>query len=423
MKRLSFFCLALLFACALPAQPYENMLTRGRNGREMFFSDSLNVYFLYRTYPVPDVSPTPPPKGYEPVYVSMYARHGSRKLHREDYSSIPRKVLAAADSVGKLTSLGYDVYRKVAAVDDDACMTQGELTTAGAEQHRGIAERMFENYRQLFLSGDAVIRCYSTTLQRTMMSMFANNERLIELNPEIRIDRKASNAFTYLNNHYYDPYKYDPHKPCDDFLSTHLDPEPVLARLFEDGAPPILDTVDFIRCLYLTGAIVPGLDIKGADYIRLVFSPEELYVLQQGMNYMMYVRTSSSPLNGQHTLPAQIPLLRDIVDKADAALASGLPAADLRFGHDSYLVPLAALMDINGYNVLETDPEKVTDVFQDYAVSPMAGNIQLVFYRNRKGNVLVKILHNEIESTLPVRTDMFPYYGWKEVREYFMGLL
>lgn len=423
MKKLLLIVATLFLAEFVDAQPYANMLTKGRNGREMFFSDTLNAYFLYRTYPVPKVRLTPPPKGYEAVYVSMYARHGSRKLHREDYSAIPRRVLASADSAGKLTPLGRDVLRKVSAVDDDAFMTQGELTSVGVEQHRGIAERMFRNYTRVFTSEDAVIKCYSTVTQRTMMSMFANNERLKELYPDMKIDRRASNADTCLNNHYHDPYRHDPHAPCDDFLQSHFDTSPVLDKLFEPGAPLVSDTVDFIRCLYLTGAIVPGLDIRGVDYLRQIFSLEELYVLQQGMNYMMYVRIANSPLNGRYTLQSQKPLLKDIVDKADAALASGLFGADLRFGHDSYLVPLVALMGINGYDACIEDPDKITDVFQDYAVSPMAGNIQFVFYRNKKGNVIVKVLHNEIESAIPLKTDMFPYYSWKEVKDYFTGLL
>ena len=35
-------------------------------------------------------------------------------------------------------------------------------------------------------------------------------------------------------------------------------------------------------------------------------------------------------------------------------------------------------------------------------------------------DILVKCLLNEMEATLPVETDAFPYYRWSDVREYYM---
>ncbi|MFR1289816.1 MAG: hypothetical protein ACLSCF_07435 [Alistipes finegoldii] len=49
----------------------------------------------------------------------------------------------------------------------------------------------------------------------------------------------------------------------------------------------------------------------------------------------------------------------------------------------------------------------------------MAGNIQLIFYRNAKGRVLVKFLLNEREVRVPVAGDTAPYYDWKAVRKYY----
>lgn len=53
----------------------------------------------------------------------------------------------------------------------------------------------------------------------------------------------------------------------------------------------------------------------------------------------------------------------------------------------------------------------------------MAANIQLVFFRNQKSpeKVLVKILHNERETRIPVKTDIWPYYDWNDVKSYFQS--
>ena len=52
----------------------------------------------------------------------------------------------------------------------------------------------------------------------------------------------------------------------------------------------------------------------------------------------------------------------------------------------------------------------------------MACNIQLIFYRPKKGNgdILVKALLNERETTLPVPATETPfYYKWNDVRAYW----
>ena len=40
-----------------------------------------------------------------------------------------------------------------------------------------------------------------------------------------------------------------------------------------------------------------------------------------------------------------------------------------------------------------------------YKITPMATNLQFVFYRNKANDVLVKVLLNEDEATLPIKSD------------------
>ncbi|MBO5563726.1 MAG: histidine-type phosphatase, partial [Bacteroidales bacterium] len=55
---------------------------------------------------------------------------------------------------------------------------------------------------------------------------------------------------------------------------------------------------------------------------------------------------------------------------------------------------------------------------------PMGSNFQLVFYRSRRSeDVLVKLLYNEKERTVPGLTPVQgPYYNWSEMRAYFCRL-
>ena len=54
----------------------------------------------------------------------------------------------------------------------------------------------------------------------------------------------------------------------------------------------------------------------------------------------------------------------------------------------------------------------------------MAGNIQLIFYRKAgSDDVLVKFLLHEKETSIPVKTDMAPYYHWKDVEAFYRSEL
>ena len=98
MKRLILSISSLLALCSLTAQTTreETLSDLGRTG---------GVYYAY-----PDEVPalTPAPKGYKPVYVSHYGRHGSRYLISDnDYNSV-RRLLADARDKNALTPLGLD---------------------------------------------------------------------------------------------------------------------------------------------------------------------------------------------------------------------------------------------------------------------------------------------------------------------------
>ena len=61
----------------------------------------------------------------------------------------------------------------------------------------------------------------------------------------------------------------------------------------------------------------------------------------------------------------------------------------------------------------------------NYRIFPMGANIQFIFYRSSPADkdVLVKVLLNENEATLPIPTENAPYYKWNEVRKYYLDKL
>ena len=55
----------------------------------------------------------------------------------------------------------------------------------------------------------------------------------------------------------------------------------------------------------------------------------------------------------------------------------------------------------------------------------MGANIQFVFYRSDPydTDVVFKVLLNENEATLPLKTSNPPYYRWSDFRDYFLKKL
>ena len=116
-----------------------------------------------------------------------------------------------------------------------------------------------------------------------------------------------------------------------------------------------------------------------------------------------------------------IPILEDIIKKADAVLSGQSDhIADLRFGHDTCLGPLTVLMGLNGADKDPEDPYDVKNCYQNWQTGK-ASNLQLVFYRGKKGSddILVKCLLNGREASLPVSTTQYPYYRWADFRDFY----
>ena len=124
-------------------------------------------------------------------------------------------------------------------------------------------------------------------------------------------------------------------------------------------------------------------------------------------------------------LPALL-TVKDIVDKADEVLADTSKdalCADLRFGHDYPFIAMCSAMGLEGIGQNLATEEVNLKWFGPW-MTPFAANLQMIFYKNKKGgDVLVKFLVNERETALMgVEPVSGPYYRWSDVRKKFTTL-
>lgn len=400
--------------------------------QEEMFATPEKTGGVYCAYPLDFAPQTPAPKGYKPFYVSHYGRHGSRYLIADrDYKWLI-DLFEDAHRQQALTALGEDTYQRLLRVWQEAEGHGGDLTPLGVRQHRGIAERMYASFPEAF-KGSPSISARSTVVLRCAMSMVAFGDRLKELNPALRISYEASPKYMdYLNYHTDESNRFTSSEdgPWAEeyrkFEEAHTNPDRLVASLFgnERFVLKRVNPKEVMWGLYWIASDMQNAETPVSFYD--LFRPQELFDLWQCINYRFYVGNANHA-DGKGIVVANAKsLLRNILDSADEAITKGGIAATLRFGHDGNVIPLVALMQIENCHVAVSDPYEVYKVWSDFKVVPMAANVQIVFFRNAKGSpddILVKILHNENEVHIPVHTDQFPFYKWKDVESYYRNVL
>ena len=99
--------------------------------------------------------------------------------------------------------------------------------------------------------------------------------------------------------------------------------------------------------------LVPGMIFTIEPMVNMgkpdIFTDEELYTLWECENMRRYLQMGPSARFGDPFVADSKPLLRNIIETGQKVIdgKSNL-SASLRFGHDSYIMPLLALLNVEG---------------------------------------------------------------------------
>ena len=398
--------------------------------RELLEQDVTRSMNLHHNYEAPEkVVDTPAPRGYKPFYISHYGRHGSRYHWTANHIDRGLSILDSLAAHDLLTEEGAAVREDLWQIKDAHKGVVGYLTHKGAEQHQGIAHRMYERCPQVFEQKDRQrVEAVSTAAQRCIQSMANFCLQLTRENPSLQFTMDAGERYAeYLPNssglRHVDKSRTS---ILDSLITAELDPSRIMASWIKDEAAAekyVHNPRIFIYYVFWAGSIGQCLDIED-PYIYRHFTFDEIYALWAYNDAYYYSSMCGNLENERNEDLIGQRILKDILEKADLALEEGSDkAADLRFGHDSALSPLISLLRIEGLEEAHSVAQ-APDVWFGFRSMPMASNLQMIFYKNKKGDVLVKLLYNERETTIPaVQTCCGPYYKWSELREYFTSLL
>ena len=387
----------------------------------------------YQAYPEGSAigRPTPAPEGYRAFHIEHYGRHGSRWLIGEGRYQYPVDVLEMAGRAGALTPRGAEALVELKTLRIKATGRDGELTQLGAEQHRGIARRMARNFPTVFAPGTCV-DARSSTVIRCILSMLNEIEELVSIYDDLVVHTDASAADMYYIANPEATASWKRVEAVKDSLEAFRNKYPIrgdFAKVLISDDRLIADSVDIKRFNDDLFDIAANSVSHGAQSdIATVFSRDEIHEQWLRTNAFWFWRSGNWPVTGGKAATNHVALLHNIVESADTALMSPRQSVNLRFGHESVLMPLVVLLEIDDYaKEYRRLEDLVTDEggWRNYEVFPMAANVQLIFYRPygreyTEDDILVKAMLNEREVRLPATPVEGMYYRWSDLRERYL---
>ena len=427
MKRFFFLITALAAVVITTAQTPDAV----RESIRKYPNLALPTYSTYPSIPLGEIATAP--EGFEPFYFSLVGRHGSRYDQSGKSFRKALSVFSKADSLGILTEQGKHLYSHIAEISAAQNGRNGELSDLGYNQWLGIAHRAYDHFAPVFASGS--IDGKSSTSLRCVLSMVAFNQGLKEKNPQLTISQNARKSELAIVRPLYD----NPATPAmarkirernessgewvkrRDEWEDNFDASSFISKVTTDRKRFLKECggkKDFrmLRYSFRTLLFGENFELGDRELLTSLFTPEEMYAIYVYQT-AKWVNASLGRGNEEVEMYSSFmrPMVDDIIAKGNAAIEGKNPhKADLRFTHDSYVGPLLSVMGYEGcvpkYN---EDLELATTSFNHGMVVPMAANLQIVLYRNKSGEVLVRSLVNERDAYLPIKCATAPFYPWK----------
>lgn len=367
---------------------------------------------------------TPAPAGFKPVYVSHYGRHGARTGMKvgDTYDRLV-EVLKEASAKRLLTPQGDSLLTEALWVKAYHDGMDGRLTRVGeAEQHE-LAARIYRRYRPVFRQKCKYIRVETSTVPRSIVSGECFVQTLTSLQPDLTFSFDTGEKyFAYINNSSSKEHRQAVEAVRDSLNNIwKSDGAELFGRIFKDpsnGPALVKDADDFQHLIWETAREGKASGLKVDMFRHLSDAVVHKWWADEIRD--IYMRHCNSVEFGEERMKRTEPLVRVMLLQAQQALATGSVVADFKFGHDHPLIAMAGYFGLEGVGDRLTW-EDLPDAWADPMNIPFSSNMQMVLYRNRSGEVLVKFVYNGRERKLRDLTAVSgPYYKWSEVLEKFM---
>lgn len=364
------------------------------------------------------------PDSLKPVFINHLGRHGSRYPAGSTSAYLMRSYLTQADSTGAITPLGRKFLNVVNEVISLSNGRWGALDSLGMAEQRGIAHRMYANFPQLLSKGN--ITAIATYSPRVVQSMYSFTHQLSELSNNINISANDGRKYSPLLRFFDTDTAYVRYLQKGawkgvyaDYLKANCNTAAV-KRLFTKKFNLSNDEwCDLAMTEYYLIAGMQAMELP-MDY-KPYITVNELNQLWSIFNLRQYLQRTASVVSNT-PITSAIPLLLDIINSADSVLKDKLNIqAKLRFAHAETLMPLLSLIAIPGCYYLTNYYDTVANNWKDFYVTPMATNLQLIYFKAPSGTIYVRGDLNEVPIKL-IRGNENTYVPLDELRSYWLNL-
>lgn len=304
---------------------------------------------------------TPAPAGKKPFYISHYGRHGSRYISNRSGFDTPYYMMLHADSLDELTPTGQQVLQHMNNIMRNTEGRWGELTGYGKQQMQKIGRRMAERFPEVFHPG-ANVTCISTVVPRCIESMGSAAMEMLQVCPQLHITMQASKRTQWYMNYqdkklrksYMTP---EAQKALDAYTATRMGNTRLMELIFKnpDIAEEFVNQEDFSYYLMKMGLFQLNTNFNRNTNLIGLFNTNDLYRMWQVDNAYWYLQHGACKLNGGNQPYTQRHLLKKMIADADSCIKLPDPGAQLRFGHETVLLPLVCLIGVNGYDLATDD--------------------------------------------------------------------
>ena len=409
------------FILSLIALAFSFFTSTAQDYKAYLSANPERVAAIQYTYEYVESVQTPAPKGYKPFYISHYGRHGSRYHSKESYLTKPIAALEDLNKKGLLNDKGQELIVALKGLLSESKGMEGMLTPLGAKELYGIGSRMYQNFPEIFKDRKEV-SAFSSYVPRCLMSMTSLCDGLHDKAKSLHFSYKTGEKYYEYLCHENDkkPYRKMADAMLDELYALHSHPEIFFGDIctnVKEALKSIDKPASLVSEIWRAGSIAKAIDSQ--HNVFSFFTTDELIGQWIIKNNHFYCQYGNSLEAEKFVSERAYPIVMDIIKKADQAIAGDI-AADLRFGHDMWLVPLVSYMGLKDFAV-QVSPLNAHEHWNITQASQFASNLQMIFYRNKSGDVLVKFLYNEQETSLKgLEAVSGPYYRWTDVKKHLL---
>jgi multiple inositol-polyphosphate phosphatase/2,3-bisphosphoglycerate 3-phosphatase len=383
---------------------------------------------------------TPPPKGYEPIFINYIGRHGARHLTKPMSENKAYQLVMKAANKNALTEVGASLKNAILNLSAIEANADGNISELGKLEQSNIAKRMVKNNPHVFGKKVLLVNTTVGNKIRTLQSANAFLEGLKEACNCKIINRQyiddTTTRFYDLSPAYENYKKIGNWQHSLDTLETHLalfeKANDLIEKVFTAEFAQTIkrqDALKFMQEVFGFLTIIPSLKneiiSKGISVSEVNFFPFfNCKVLQALHNYdnaeAYFLKGPGNNVNGIQVKIAA-PLLADFIYTTDSFIANKKTPLQIRFGHAETIAPFAAFMGISGASTQIENVSQISTFWEDSKIIPLSANIQWVLYYHPKlKHYLVKFLLNEKEVSINgLTTQHFPFYDWQDVKKYY----